>query len=223
MTIRLNTYYQLFCAFLLVVFSQSVASATAPYPYTGEQLFQGIYFSDGPVSTAVKVLQENSYKNKIKDREALQAAKKFQTEIMTRISRKHPGFFKEFGEQIASRNHNKIAAALEKGSDIFYQAISGMMYEKTGQSKASNQEEELKLLRKFLDSYAGLDKSKNKDGSGSTTTIQDETNLIALVWVLAVAWEYAWVSDKFILPHAAKMGQSGDLHKEQLVNELASL
>ncbi len=220
MTARLTTYFQFFIVLVFLVCAQSSAVAQK-YPFTGKQLFEGIYFSDGPVANEIQVLRDNSFKKMVKDRNVLAAARRFQQELIDRITINHPTFYDEFGKQIATRDHKKILSALERANEIFYDEMVGLMYDKTGNTQTSNQEQELKYLRNFLDAYASLD---NIEKRTAETTIEEEQNLIAvaLVWVLAVAWEYAWVSDEFVIPNAARMDEGG-LKQEQLVAELADI
>ena len=196
---------------LLCLFSMTMQQfATAQSSFSGEQLFAGIYFNDGPVIDKVPVLKKFGYKNYVSDSKVLEAASRFQREITNSVRIKYPYLFDDLKKEIESGDHARINTALEKNSSKVYGVMLDFMRTQTGAPKASSEAEDLSQLKSFVNSYVtGVNPN------------DDPQALIGIVWVAVVAWEWVWVSDEFIL--RSEVAEGGGLKKEQLVAELAAL
>ncbi|MEL6719716.1 MAG: hypothetical protein AAFO82_14300 [Bacteroidota bacterium] len=223
MLFNLKSYGRLSLVCLMLSVFSYATFAQGAYPHTGAEVFEGVYFKDGPVAQKIDILRNNSFRNHIKDRNQLKAADHFQDQVMKRVASENPQFFNKFGAQIATRNHIKVMTALEDAGEVFYGTIVDMMYENTNNAQTQDKEEELAYLRKYLNGYATSYQGANKKTSpGSEEVSPGETNLIAIVWLAVVAWEYAWVSEEFIIDEK-RMDVGGGLKKEQLVKALVNL
>lgn len=220
MLFSLKSYSKLFFAlFMLCTFSYASTAQNA-YPYSGQEVFEGVYFKDGPVAQKIAILRNNSFRNHITDRDQLKAADHFQAQVMKRIAQDNPAFFSEFGTQISTRNHVKVMGALESAGQTFYNTMTTMMYDHTNAPQTGDKDEELAQLRKYLNGYASVYQGATKRSSEAVGP--EETNLIAIVWLAVIAWEYAWVSEEFIIDEK-RMDVGGGLKKEQLVKALVTL
>lgn len=199
---------------LLCLFTTSIHQfATAQsFQFSGEELFAGIYFSNGPVLDAVPVLKQYGYSNYVSDENVLEAASRFQSDITNAVKMAHPNLFNNLKTEIASGDHGRISQCLESNSAKINQVMLNFMYQSTGVQPSSNEVEKKEQLKNFLNSYG-----PNIDPNGS-----DPQGLVGIVWVAVWLWEYVWQYDEFILPHEMSSGDEG-LQKEQLVAELANL
>lgn len=196
---------------LFCMFSMTIQQfATAQTSFSGEQLFAGIYFNDGPVVDEVPVLKKFGYKNYFNDADILAAASRFQAEITGLVKGQNPGIFQELKREIDSGDHARINRSLENNSTIVYEAMLNFMRNNTGATKPTSNTDDLHQLQNFVNSYVtGINQG------------DDVQALLLIVWVAVVAWEWAWVSDECIF--RAEVGDGGGLKKEQLVAQLAAL
>ncbi|MFK7810325.1 MAG: hypothetical protein AB8F74_21150 [Saprospiraceae bacterium] len=209
-----TSLFKLSCLALCFLFSVQSAFSQS---YTGEELFAGIYFSEGPVVEQIATLKKYSYKNDISNPDIRKSNQAFQKEVAAIVSKSNPDFFTNLEKEIASGNVNRIQAVLESSSKPVYDAMLQVMYSKTDIDRLTSQDKELNYLQEFIQSYTGgIYQSQGND-------VMDEQALIALaaVWVAVVAWEYFWVSDEFIIDERVNM--EGQLKKEQLVMDLSRL
>lgn len=195
--------------FMLSILFQQNATAQS-FPFTGEQLFSGIYFNDGPVVDKVPVLKKFGFKNYVSDPAVLTAASKFKGDITNAVRAKYPNMFETLRGEIASGDFARISRVLETTSVQVYGVMTDFMYTQTKAPRTSDENEKLNQLKSFVNSYV----TGVEPGGGTQ-------ELLAIVWVAVVAWEWAWVSDEFIFDKA--ISTSGGLKKEQLVAELAAL
>lgn len=103
--------------------ANNTSSTEATSGYSGETLFRGVFFGQGPVATEVADL----FPGLVEAVEALPDAERdrlaeLRSRTIGHIRTAHPGFFRTFAQQMQSGDHLVIDSALTRGGKYLFEA-----------------------------------------------------------------------------------------------------
>ena len=118
------------------------ASAAGNRPLTGEDIYRGVVFADGPVADMVPVIRDHArLSDRIKDAKQLQDVRKVQDRLIRAIQKSDPGFFDTFARDMRSGNPQAVDRALRSASAVSLRAAAAQPeVEKLRELKKSNPE-----------------------------------------------------------------------------------
>jgi hypothetical protein len=106
-------------------------SGLAP-AYSGETLFRGLFFVDGPAAEKIPELQRAKVAyglNNLNEKQRM-AVRNLEDSLISRFKQADPGFFKRFQGEIQSGDHRRVQAMLQEASrmiiTIIYQNNKGL-------------------------------------------------------------------------------------------------
>lgn len=103
--------------------SEPVISAQGNSQYSGEDLFRGLLFSDGPVAGTIPELRKvGTMSDRVKDPSDLNKVRSFQNRVIAQIRASDPHFFATFEEDMRSGNPVRVEAALKRAATVAYHA-----------------------------------------------------------------------------------------------------
>lgn len=100
--------------------SRSPVEVVAANPaLSGEQIFRGIFFGQGPAAALLpEVWQGKSVEDRAQTPERAAQVRTLQNEIVTRIAQKNPAFFNQFGATVRSGDHLAVERALQEAATL---------------------------------------------------------------------------------------------------------
>lgn len=107
------------------------------FAYSGEVLFRGIMYGEGPVADMIPQVSLNriSKEEIFSDKEELQVVDEIRTEILRIIQKNNPLFLSDFQQKISSHDPLKIQEALKLASSKVYDSLLEICNIKTNQEK----------------------------------------------------------------------------------------
>lgn len=103
--------------------SEQDTSASVRSKFTGEEMFQGIFFAHGEF--AAKIPSLNKFVQAARDysEEDRQEVERMVGKLCNTIKTQDPTFFDQFERRISSKNHQEISSAIKDGSIAIYNNI----------------------------------------------------------------------------------------------------
>lgn len=228
-----SLYFILPLVAVMMVFSFTTKNASAQFVgYTGEELFRGIYFSEGEVGQRLPEIRDYNVSNFISDPEQLQRARSFQNAIVAEIKKSNPGFLDQFQADMTSGNLSLIEASLQNGSEVMLTAVKRI----TDYAQAVQQVQgEVDRMESAIQSEAGNNPTKTELDQALKAYLQGifddpngggTTELIGILYLIAVfavavylaAWFWTECRDSVVVNPS-----DSDLYKERLVFSISKL
>lgn len=124
----LGTACLLLFAAVLIHSGAPQAMADRPvYSFTGEQLYRGLLFGDGPVAEVIPQVRDHyRVTNFVTTVEELQLVRATQDRIISAIDETAPEFFRDFRSMIRSGDHFMVQKALREAADVTLRAIGSI-------------------------------------------------------------------------------------------------
>lgn len=94
---------------------------TSQMNYSGEEIFKGIFFLQGPLPNKIEALKSEYEKSKASmatNKEVGEFQLEFSKEIIKSINTLDPSFFKQFKEQMESKNYYAVQLAVANASKM---------------------------------------------------------------------------------------------------------
>lgn len=140
-----NLSFMAFLAMLMTfVTFESKARTIEVMSYSGEALFEGIFFAEGEVAERIPELNGLSAKNFVSTDKERQEIDAFRASVVEYVNANHPDYMDELRAAVATRSHIKIDRAITKGKSYVEAAINASSYdrdEKAENTVLSNLEE----------------------------------------------------------------------------------
>ena len=194
--------------------------------YSGEELFEGIFFLKGEVAQILPEIAEKSNLRNLMDRQQKKDFLIIQQMVTKQIKQKHPSFFTNFKKDLESKNHQKILSALENGANLIAEIVNSS-------SPVNRMDIDLKELSKLPDnpSKKDIDRAKNqvakivngKTGESNKSSDGDITHEVAvvtsLVWIVNTVYNLVSLH---MVPISMKTSTDSKsmLFNEKLVNSI---
>jgi SdpC family antimicrobial peptide len=194
--------------------------------YSGEDLYKGLLFGDGPVANLIPAVRNNWKLDIIvQGQEDVNRVRKFQGEVIKVIKRLKPDFFSQFKTAIYSRNATKITKALADGSKIAGDAIAKFPEYKIARDRlaesyeltSSEKSQALKILQ------PGSPTSPAPVSFCGPTFCGPAIVLVAYIFVAAHSYLAVWAVAYLAVATKVKIGtgeQFGDTFPPGLTNEM---
>lgn len=203
---------------------------------SGEDFFNGIYFSQGKVAEMIPEIK-NSLKAEdlVESARELSELKKIQSDIIQQIKLDNPSFFTNFKIGIQSGNHIKIESTLKGASKVLFNALmkvvgieknEGEKYVKSAMKGIDFSElkngkpdrEKLKEKVKFMAlEKMNTDASGAKVGAGTCVALA-----LAVAVAIAAVAVLVWVVAAFDFWPSTDSIDNSQLKKEQMINSIAT-
>lgn len=133
-TIHKSAATRLFMGFLAVmmvfVTFESKANNLKGVTYSGETIFKGIFFAEGPVAEHIPILQGMSARDFARSDEDHQKIDDFHASVMNYIKDHHPAYIADLKAAIESKKHPLISQKIEEGRQILEATIDGIGLER---------------------------------------------------------------------------------------------
>ena len=198
--------------------------------FSGEELFKGIYFSDGEVGS--KLANYEHYKKILSQLSPaeIEAFGDFKQNVVAYISKEEPNFFNKFKNVIDSGNRVAIRKGLQDSNKIFTDAvekITSLNYDQmTKKINSARLKKEIDL-----DDIQSIKKAVNPLISGLTQKSSQTQDATTIVWVVVaavaavVAIEVAaWVDIAYwVNPEMSSASNASSMENELFINSIADL
>ena len=198
---------------LFVTTSAKAHPAMSTADYSGEELFRGIYFAQGPVADQISMLKAFDINRFVKDAAKKREITTFQNNVVAKIAKDHPSFLTELQASVNSRNNFKIKNTLLKGNEILLSVSSAL----------SGTERDLKKEAAFKEEL-GKKVDLNKASAAEIGSALEEMAAEAIVvdiWILLpvcivlMCWVVVYIGNVEMQPDG--------LFQEQLVSAISKL
>jgi hypothetical protein len=95
--------------------------------FSGEEIFQGLFFLDGPVVNAIPELKEKVDVKKLLDIKGEETDRKMMEILSVEIKKTNPKYFDHFKEEMTSGSQLRIQKELAASQETIYRAISSYL------------------------------------------------------------------------------------------------
>ncbi len=189
-----KNYYKSSLFFLSILLLSIICSKEKNNPvfkneYSGESLFRGVMYGEGPVADMIPqvVLNRISKEEIFSNKEELQVVDEIRSEILNIIKKNDPLFLSEFKQKISSHDPFKVQEALKLASSKIYASLLEMYNIKTQQEKEAFNQQLIVASRNYVVSNSNgslnregtKEKIKNFISESKKNTIQIENNFLA--------------------------------------------
>jgi SdpC family antimicrobial peptide len=147
--------------------SNSTTSSNSKFDdYTGEELFEGVFFAQGKVAEEIPSIRNSASYFQV--REISSNLEKNSTgvgleEIMNKVNENNPNYYSELEASVSSGDHLLISEKLQEGAEHMHSAVVELYL-------TNSDETELNEILASID----LDKHKNVDGSVNYISLEAE-------------------------------------------------
>jgi hypothetical protein len=212
--------------------------------YSGEELYEGIFFAKGEVAEAIPTIKNSSSYFQVHQlsQKSAKSMDNQMTEVMNEIETKNPNYFDEFKESIATQDHLIIEETLKDATELLYETSIDMYLSEQDQSDLKEIVEGIDLNNHLNSNgsinYESLSKEITKDfkvdNNEKAACVFAGVVFVAAAYVLvahaAAAMTYvavAWVAEYYAAVDREKTVTRaavprGALTMELMVNDLAT-
>ena len=191
-----------------------------------KELFKGIVFNNGKVSSLIPQLDAKAKSLEKFDIATIEKMRNLENSVMSAIEKENPIFFDEFKNAITSKNHSVIKEKLLESSKLVNDKIS--LYANLTEIEKKQLD---KLIQEFennklsvVDENGNLDQTKLQKFENSLSAVRPPDVLLAIVLVAVAVAVYAWV---YFWGKASSnntnLANSNSLELDQIVNNIAKL
>lgn len=206
------SFMALLATVLMFVTYQAEARTLKVMSYSGEALFEGIFFSEGEVAEQIPELRGLSAKNFVKSEEERQEIDEFRAAVLTHVNKNHPKFLGELKAAVDSRSHVKIDKVITVGKSYVEEAVNSLSYERN----TAAEDEFTANLNDKIDAGMSTDEVK----SAISAEAEKMSRAIGEQACLAVAIALVLVLIKLlVIPFA----DDGQFYQEAMVNSISKL
>lgn len=157
----------------------STVSSVQPNNVSGQDLFKGIFFSEGALAKDLSNYQQfTNVKSQLTDKENKELAD-LQDDIVVYISKHHPAYFEEFKKSIASKNPVVIRSEIAKSKIILKDAVLNI-------TKVDLKQIESKINLEKAKGVVNLDQIRNLKSQVTTKQNYSSSKEVA-IWPVAIA------------------------------------
>lgn len=243
--IALNPLVILSVCMSVLVVSCSEPGAVKKQLFTGQEIYQGIFFGQGPLVEAVSSLKSITRIEDIVEKTdpMFKQYVAIQDLIITTIEKSDEKFFDEFQAEISSGDHLAIQESISKGARKYLEAVNSIANKQGDELKTVAQELVVKHDIVNEDGTYSVEKMKSAiQDLGKTTNARNQEEAIAVVLVVLIAilvilaaaladvyavavnWEYAAIWEEVLSLESSSFAKKdgNSLFRDQLVSELAT-
>ncbi len=218
----------------MTLYSCQTGEATLKKNFSGEELFNGIFFGQGEVATLIPEISNQVNMADVLTTDELEEVANVRQDLTAALKVQNPNFFNEFKSAIQSGNHLRIQETLRQTSELIFQGIMDISNVQTSKTKEQ--------IASELGKAVNLDELKTSNGKFDRTKINnqlskiklfsdDDSNMgraqqatcvaVAAVLVLAVAAAAAVIVFIFWIA-AEQLSAESQLQQEMIVNSIAT-
>lgn len=134
----------------LVAIIYSCTKSNSPnlvsHQFSEDEIFKGVMFNEGPVSSVVPYLEKNQIRPEdlFSDQESIQSIYNFREKVMNTIKEDYPNFLSTFKQEMTSGDPERVKKEYYEGGKKLYGAILKL-------SNISTKAEEVKFVNKLED------------------------------------------------------------------------
>lgn len=207
--------------------------------YTGEELYEGIFFGTGKVGEQLTILHGMRIADLVEDQTAVARVKSYNQKILAEIKSTNPNFFKNFKEKIDTKSPTEIATALDNGYNQLTMSIVSLnggapqlniQALENSMGNASTPEEARAILKMYLENALGKNNIDNGNSGGVDPQKKTCWALAILIGVaLAIIYAWVWYLTKYWPEYIDRVAPVGfyhdtpDLFQEQLILQISNL
>ncbi|HYG00897.1 MAG TPA: hypothetical protein VD927_00570 [Chryseosolibacter sp.] len=217
----------------ILMYSCQAPSDVRKAGFTGEELFNGIFFGDGEVSARIPEIASQLDVREILTADETAALNSIRASLTADLKNADPNFFVNFKSAIQSGDHLIIEKALTNASQSLYDAVLSGSLNKTGltHQELSSKVDELINVEDLKDASGKVDEKAFKDQigkirmfGGAEETQKEACLAVAVAAVLVLAVAAAAAAIVFIFWVGAKYSpdDGSELQEEMIVNSIAS-
>jgi SdpC family antimicrobial peptide len=115
---------------MMFVTFESQARTVKALSYSGEALFEGIFFAEGEVAAQIPELSGMNAKNFVSTDKERQEIDAFRAFVVDYVNDNYPEYMGDLENAVSSRSHVKIDQVLKQGHDIMEAAVNASSYER---------------------------------------------------------------------------------------------